>query len=167
MPGSIVFFKAFYYIYVVECVHVCACMSSAWCVEEVRGALSGVSSHVGPRDGTRVIRHGGKHLHPLSCLTISNDTDFCLETFSVLKQERHKGAGTLLLFSHVTFQMSRIRTHGHGFRPLSVPSVTETAFNHWGKGIDLGNKSFRRPTMFNRIHFGLWLYSPQKVHLVN
>lgn len=74
---------------------------------EVRGQLGVVDfspSVCGSWDRTQLVCHGGRHLYPMSYFTISHDKEFCLENFSVLKQERHKGAGIFLLFSQVLFK---------------------------------------------------------------
>lgn len=76
----------------------------------------------------------GRHLYPMSYFTISHDKEFCLENFSVLKQERHKGAGIFLLFSQVLLS-AKDKDPWFWMQTL-VWTKCNRSSTSWGKGID-------------------------------
>lgn len=96
-----------YYIYLVICVCIRAHMNvhmplHAPCTRDERSEdslewLIFFLLSYGSWNGTQLVYHGGRHLYPMSHFTISYDREFCLENFSVLKQERCK-------FSQVMFK---------------------------------------------------------------
>lgn len=88
----------------------------------------------GSWDRTQLVCHGGRHLYPMSYFTISHDKEFCLENFSVLKQERHKGAGIFLLFSQVILN-AKNKDPWFWMQTL-VWTKCNRSSTSWGEGID-------------------------------